>query len=284
MGAPSREGGAIDESQLGGLAFIAVGGAGILAALVLYLRGRRFLATALSAQGTVVENVASSGDEGGTVYQPVIDFTAADGQQVRFTGSVASSPPKYQPGQVVTVKYSPTNPQKAKLPGIFGMWFLPLLFGTMGIGFAGGGVLWLNAGPSSDEGAAAPGVVTSVAPPVQSISPGLPGMPGVSSVFTIQDGSGAGRVANSTCEAFRKGGKKVREAELGFEDQTLTLRLKPFTGPGPYLPGQSVRVGGSFFEGPVSGAVIVDETGTGGVVNLVAGSRSVSGAWNCSET
>lgn len=268
--------------------FVAVGGLGILAALFLYMRGRKFLSTALSAQGRLADNVAGTDSEGGTVYYPVVEFTAADGQQVRFQGSVGSSRPKYQPGQAVPVRYSPTNPQDARLPGVFGMWFLPLLFGVMGIGFAAGGVFWLAAAPSADTEGAVPDVVASVAPALPSFDPASPlpsAAPGAGAVVSIQDGSGTGRVSESACTSLAKSGKKTREVALGIEDRTLTLRLKPYTGPGAYLPGQTAKVGGSFFEGagPVSGAIIVDERGTGGVVNLVAGDRSVSGSWDCSQ-
>jgi hypothetical protein len=275
----------MDEARLGGLIFIGVGGLGVLAALLLYLRGRKFLRTALSAQGTVVENVASSGGEGGTVYQPVIDFTTAEGQQVRFTGSVASSPPKYQPGQVVAVKYSPTNPQKARLPGIFGMWFLPLLFGVLGVAFAGGGVLWMSTVSSEGGDADPPAVVGTAIPGLPSGAPGSVAVPDVGTVLTVQDGSGAGRVTSATCDALRESGKKAREVELSFDAETLVLRLKPYKGPGAYLPGQTAEIGGSFFSdgAAVSGAVIIEASETSGVVNLVAGNRSVSGAWDCSE-
>ena len=46
---------------------------------------------------------------------------------------MGSSPPGFQPGQVVTVRYDPANPQDARLTGLTRLWFTPMLLGGMRI-------------------------------------------------------------------------------------------------------------------------------------------------------
>ena len=75
---------------------------------------RHFLATAVAADGLVVE-VEESSDDHGSTYVPVVRFVAAGGQVVRVKGTVGSSQWAYQVGDSVRVLYDPAKPRKARL-------------------------------------------------------------------------------------------------------------------------------------------------------------------------
>src|SRR5688500_17574052 len=119
----------MSESSTLGLAFTAVGAVSAIVAILLYLRTRRFLASAVSVPGVVTAMVESAGSEGGTVYRPVVQFTTVEGQTTTFTEMVGTNPPKHVPGSTVKVMYPPGNPGGARIPGWFRLWFGP--------GFAG---------------------------------------------------------------------------------------------------------------------------------------------------
>ena len=266
----------------------------LLAAVLLFLRTRRFLSTAVAVSGTVMDMVARSGSEGGVVYSPVVQFTTVEGQAVTFTDSVGRSPPKYTPGDTVKVMYPPGRPEAARIPGWFSLWFLPsfsLLFGLI-FGVVGG-FLYMTA----DEATTLPGGIeipegvagTEIPPGLipSGVVPSLPA-PGAAaggSVLIVSQGAGAPSTLPATCESIRDRGK-AREVKLGFQGGSLTFRASPYTGPGPYLPGSNLEVNGTVFEGettPLTGAVVFDESGQSGAVNLVAGNRIASGSWACSE-
>lgn len=271
----------MSESATTGLAFLGVGVLCGAIAVFFLVRTRRFLAGAVDAQGTVISMVASSGSEGGTVYSPVVQFRAQDGQTVTFTDSVASSPPSHQAGDVITVKYSPGDPQNARIGTGFRLWFVPVLLGGLGAIFlAVGGGLYLFGPDAEAEPAAEPGI-PSVTVPTPGIS--IPGLPAGGSVLTVQEGSAAPRLAKSDCETIGGQGKTWK-VELRVDAKTLSFTAKPYTGPGTYIPGSNIRIGGDLLGGgAISGAVIFDQTGRSGVVNLNAGATSVSGTWVCSE-
>lgn len=267
----------MSESATTGLAFLGVGVLCGAIAVFFLVRTRRFLAGAVDAQGTVISMVASSGSEGGTVYSPVVQFRAQDGQTVTFTDSVASSPPSHQAGDVITVKYSPGDPQSARIGTGFRLWFVPVLLGGLGAIFlAVGGGLYLF-GPDAEAEPAASGPMVAGTPGIT-----VPSIP-VGSFLTVQEGSGAPRLAKSACEAV-SGDGNTRTVELRVDGKSLTFTAKPYNGPGAYIPGSDLKVGGDMIGGELSGAAIFDQTGKSGVLNLNAAEASVSGTWDCSQT
>ncbi|HVM11513.1 MAG TPA: DUF3592 domain-containing protein [Actinomycetota bacterium] len=281
----------MDESQIGGIAFIGVGGFLVLLALFIVWRTKRFLRDAVTVPGTVTGLAMGSGGEGGTVYHPIVSFTAMDGQEIQFQDKLGSNPPSHQPGEMVEVRYLPSNPQKARLAGRFRTWFVPGLLGLLGIVFVGVGIPWyLSAGGDPSETRADPTVPAT-------IPTNLPGVvlptdlptevPSGRSFLAIQVD---GRVAttSATCEGVeeRRNGRTV-EVRLAFEGESLRFtvrRARGGDGSTAYPVGDDLRVRGSFFEGasgPLQGAVVLDASGRSGAVNLVRGDRSVSGTWTC---
>src|SRR6266511_5246570 len=83
----------MDDTLLVGVIFVAIGAVMLGLGIFFFVRTRRFLRTAVDATGTIVELIESSGSEGGTVYQAVVEFRTGDGQSIRWQESMASSPP-----------------------------------------------------------------------------------------------------------------------------------------------------------------------------------------------
>jgi hypothetical protein len=103
-------------------------GAGLIPAL----RTRGLLESGAQAQGTVVdvEKDTSSGQYGGSTYNPVVRFTAADGRTVEFTSAVGySRSPDI--GGAVPVRYRPGDPEQAEIDRAT-MWMIPAAFGLVG--------------------------------------------------------------------------------------------------------------------------------------------------------
>ena len=280
-------------SQIG-LILLGVGGLMAAIALFFFFRTRRFLESAVPAQGVVTALVESSGSEGGTVYKPVVQFTTADGQTAGFTGSVGSNPPRYSVGQTVKVLYSPTNPSDARLPGFFGMWFVPVFLGIFGATFLAIGIFLALFGSDSAIDSSSSSSPPPPLPSFNAESPVVPGLPTdlpttipqKGSVLVVQQGQGSiPGTYQATCDSLRKRGKSL-EVRLSFDGGTLTFRASPYTGAGPYTPGDNLEVGGSVFQNaqePVTGAVVFDQSERAGAVNLVAGDTIASGAWDCSS-
>lgn len=99
-----------------------------------YKNTEDFLKSSQLANGTVVELVSSTSDEGSTLYRPTIEFVTDEGKTIQFTSDVSSNPPTYKMGEVVEVYYQIDMPQRAKVNGFFSLWGGHLIMG--GIGFS----------------------------------------------------------------------------------------------------------------------------------------------------
>lgn len=67
-------------------------------------RNKRFLAASVPANGVVVGLRRRMG-KSGSVYAPIVRFTAAGGHPVEFTDAVGSNPPGFKVGDRVEVLY-----------------------------------------------------------------------------------------------------------------------------------------------------------------------------------
>jgi uncharacterized protein DUF3592 len=242
--------------------------------------------SATAAQGLVTGLEEGSGGEGGTVYRPIVQFTTAEGQVATFTESVGSSPPRYSVGQTVRVVYPPGNPSGARIPSWFGLWFIPAFAALFAVILIPLGAFLYFSGP--DLGAPEPpSVVTipsNVPLPPELASPGvLPtSIPTSGSVLVIQSGSGIPSPVQVTCDSVRDRGKS-REVRMSYQGGHLVFKASPYTGPGAYTPGSNLEVAITIFEGvnDLTGAVLFDQSGQAGAINLVAGDRIVTGSWDC---
>ena len=113
---------------------------------------QRFLAAASTAEGRVVDVVKvvrrerrGSGSRSSSVdrtyYHPVVQFTTARGQVVRFQSDDGDTKPAYEVEDLVQVLYDPANPQDARLDTLWSRWGQPVLL--LGLGSFGLAVCWL---------------------------------------------------------------------------------------------------------------------------------------------
>jgi hypothetical protein len=101
-----------------------------------------FLRGVAEANGRVVEVVAQATgrtDSARVRHLPVVEFTAATGQAVRFTSSFRGDPP-FRVGDTVGVLYPPARPSKARAAAAWSDWE-----SKVRNGFLGGGIFFLIA-------------------------------------------------------------------------------------------------------------------------------------------
>lgn len=94
---------------------------GVYAATVAY----RLETTGIVTPGTVT-GLEESTTDGSTTYSPVVEFTA-NGQTYTFESDNASSPPAYQVGETVNVRYDPADPSTAQIDKLTERWLMPIL-------------------------------------------------------------------------------------------------------------------------------------------------------------
>lgn len=72
------------------------------------------------------------------IYHPVVQFVASDGKRRSVKMAEGSSSPSHEVGDEVIVLYEPEHPLDARIKSFSssaGMWILPAITGTVGIGF-----------------------------------------------------------------------------------------------------------------------------------------------------
>jgi hypothetical protein len=107
-----------------------------------------FLSITIPATGTVVSNVRvenRDANSGQTTIEFAPEFTVAgaDGKTYTVTSATSSNPPEFAEGQAVRVLYNPMNPGTARIDSFLQLWFLPILFGAVGVVFATIGYTWM---------------------------------------------------------------------------------------------------------------------------------------------
>lgn len=93
-----------------------------------------FRTHALQTHGTVIAEVLTPYADG-NMYCPTIRYTTREGQTLEHDSDICAWPPAYEEGQQVTVYYDRTNPKDVQRVSLFGNWFIPGLFGFLGIIF-----------------------------------------------------------------------------------------------------------------------------------------------------
>lgn len=129
---------------------IAFGALFLVVGLILAGVSVSFLTDAERARGTVV-TLEWRNDHSGVSRKkrvndepaayPVVEFTSADGTPRRFRDSTGSNPPSYEVGERVEVLYRADSPDDARINGFSSLWLLPLIFGGIGLLFAGIGTV-----------------------------------------------------------------------------------------------------------------------------------------------
>ena len=140
-----------------GVLFFLIGVAVLIGGVVAAVKQSRESANAAVATGTVVDLVSRVISPGtGGVYCPVIEFSTAAGQPVRFESEFGTMPASHRVGQTIAVRYGLANPQSAEVDSATANWFVPgctiamgLLFFAMGLAFVVIGILMLASQPQN---------------------------------------------------------------------------------------------------------------------------------------
>ena len=130
-----------------GVLFVLIGIAVLIGGAVSALKQMRKSARGVEATGKVVDlvrRVFSAGSSG--VYCPVVDFTTATGQTVRFESQFGTMPASHQVGQSLAVRYDPADPQKADVDSVTANWFVPGCTIAMGFAFLVMGLVFVVIG------------------------------------------------------------------------------------------------------------------------------------------
>jgi hypothetical protein len=75
--------------------------------------------------GTVIENRPVEDSEGVT-YSPVIDYQV-NGETYTYEGENSSSPPAYEVGESVSLRYDRQDPTRARINNLWELWLVPAL-------------------------------------------------------------------------------------------------------------------------------------------------------------
>jgi hypothetical protein len=134
-------------SDLGlSLAFVAVGVTTQAGALLLARRPLRLLRAGGSARGEVLDNEESMVQSGrgaaSKFYFPLIGFTTAQGERIRFTSAIGrgGALPK---GREVRVLYDPVKPNEAELATFKTLWAPSTVTAAFGLPFLAAGLIGL---------------------------------------------------------------------------------------------------------------------------------------------
>ena len=104
----------------------------VILAAYLAMREHQWLRNAEVVPGEVIALVASRGSKGGTVYAPLVRFTAHDKTVHEFKRSYSSSSPGFKVGDPVWVAYHPDSYHGRMLT--FGQRFgLPVTLAVLGL-------------------------------------------------------------------------------------------------------------------------------------------------------
>ncbi len=122
--------------------FTLIGAAVLVGTVYWFQNTRAFVATATTAEGTVVDVVQSRSSDSIT-YKPVVRYKTAAGEMVEFVSSTGSNPPSYNKGEKVEVLYRSAEPSDASINSFFDLWFGHMILGGLGSIFflIGGGII-----------------------------------------------------------------------------------------------------------------------------------------------
>ena len=119
-----------------GVLFVLIGIAVLISGAVGAVKQSRKASRGVAATGTVVDLVSRVFNPGSAgVYCPVVDFTTASGQPVRFESQFGTMPASHCVGQSIAVRYDPADPRKAEVDSATANWFVPGCTIAMGLMF-----------------------------------------------------------------------------------------------------------------------------------------------------
>ncbi|MFP4299964.1 MAG: DUF3592 domain-containing protein [Spirulinaceae cyanobacterium] len=131
-----------------GFLFSTLGILTLIFCAISYQKTRTFIATANTAEGTVMavekSRLFTAKPNSGSSSHPIVRFTTEAGETIEFRSNVGSNPPTYRPGETIPILYPPENPQRATINSFSSLWLLILIFTVVGGSFTISGVsaLW----------------------------------------------------------------------------------------------------------------------------------------------
>jgi len=120
-----------------GFTFGGIGVVLLIATLLVVDHTNRFMKRSQTASGVVTDLRigSSSGSSTSRAHHPVVRYTPDGGEAVEFVSNFGSSPPRYEKGEGVTVRYDPNSPYRARIDGFWGTWFPTVLLGALTAAF-----------------------------------------------------------------------------------------------------------------------------------------------------
>jgi hypothetical protein len=125
----------IDDKKFTTYFFTLLGSIFIGIALLSFNDTRIFLEKSIVTQGKIVEIVEEYSAEDGVSYQPKVEFETKEKTKIRFVSEIRNSFSFDQVNSSVEVIYNPASPQEAKINKFSTVWFMTILFGSMGLIF-----------------------------------------------------------------------------------------------------------------------------------------------------
>jgi Protein of unknown function (DUF3592) len=128
-----------------GFVLLIAGPCMLIYSAVSFVRTRSFLRCCIEVDGEVkrLERSIRSGKYGYT-YAPVFSFTVADGKTYTVTSAVSTTPPGFNVGESVRVRYDPANPKDARIHTFFQTWGRAVTWGIVGAALIAFGRYWLG--------------------------------------------------------------------------------------------------------------------------------------------
>jgi len=125
------------------IGFFVVSAIALTVAVARYKSTKRFLQTASTTVGTILENVCRTDNEGQPCYYPRFAFESPDGREIVVESSFGTNPPSFRPRQQVIVLFDPSEPKRAKINTFSQLWGVAIVFGIVGTVFLGADIFLL---------------------------------------------------------------------------------------------------------------------------------------------
>lgn len=119
-----------------GLIFASVGA--IAAVNTTLFVGRAETVSGIVVDYAVEQNSISflqSGESTGMLYYPVVEYPVRGGGSSRITGRSGSPNRLYEPGERLPVLVSASNPERARINTVLGVWGSAIILGGLGVLF-----------------------------------------------------------------------------------------------------------------------------------------------------
>jgi hypothetical protein len=129
-----------DSAAIIGVVFLLIGIACGVGATLFFRSSLRKVMHWKRGNGTVVDYVVYTPTSYNKGYTPKIQFTSDDGKEVIFVASTGSNIQRYRIGDIVKLRYSADNPDKADLDSFTNLWLGPIFLTLLALPFSGAGL------------------------------------------------------------------------------------------------------------------------------------------------